>query len=252
MTAACLLPSHCPSQERGSWVAVGTASAWGMGHLPGDRDGLRLDQDVHPQVGVRISRVCGLAGLPGLFQALSNGLKNKTCFPLASFLAAFPPQRRSGCLCRVGSEQVTALEERRDRPRSLQNTGYRGGVSHSGNKTERWFQNYRWKEKASCKPPNLSALWWTPPLKTLLTPPSPFPQQNHDAKFCSPSMNSATKTLITVPNPPSLPHCPLPAPEFLTHHCKTESLCCWETLSQLWDQVQQQCSCSHTMLNLNH
>lgn len=90
-------------------MASGTASASGMGQLPGDRDGLRLDQDVHPQVGVRISRVCGLAGLPGLFQALSNGLKNKTCFPLASFLAAFQPQRRSGCLSRVGSEQVDCI-----------------------------------------------------------------------------------------------------------------------------------------------
>ena len=78
--------------------------------------GLRLDQDVHPWVGVRISRVCGSAGLPEIFQALNNGLKNKTCFPLMFLLAFFPPQKRSGGLCRVGSKQVTALEERRDGP----------------------------------------------------------------------------------------------------------------------------------------
>lgn len=52
-------------------------------------------------------------------------------------------------------------------------------------------------------PKSVSSL--TCPLKTLLTPPSPLPQQNHNAKFCSPSMNSATRNLVTVPNLPSFP-----------------------------------------------
>jgi len=94
------VPPHQPAA--GQLRAVGTVPASGMGHLCGDRDRLSLNQDIHSWVGGRISGVCGPTGLPGLLQALSNGLKNKTCFTLVSFLAFFPPQKRSGCLCRVG------------------------------------------------------------------------------------------------------------------------------------------------------
>lgn len=166
--------------------------------------------------------------------------------PLLSFSACFPPQRRSGCLvgwfwaggCVRGEWRSVFLTGDRLRRKRL----------HAHETKQKGVPRSRGKRKFLLSP-QICQLY----LGLLHPKYYQLHQQNHNAKFHSLlSTNSATKNVITVSNPPSHSPTPLPAPKFLSHHCKTESLCCWETLSQLWDQVQQQCSCSHTMLSLNH